>query len=131
MANQARTLRIVIAVACLVPIGAGAAGVVTGPAMVGITAAPAGADSHFRYLSGLLLAIGLLFATTIRRIEQTGPRFRLLAAIVVIGGLCRLFGALVAGAADLTTVLALCMELGVTPALVLWQARVAARAVPP
>jgi len=48
-----------------------------------------GADSHFRYLSGLLLGIGLGFWSTIPRIEANGDRFRLLSFIVVAGGLAR------------------------------------------
>ena len=44
-------------------------------------------DSHYRYLSGLLLGIGLGFWTAIPNIEHEGHHFRLLAAIVVVGGL--------------------------------------------
>ena len=35
----------------------------------GIGTAPVAADSHYRYLSGLLPGIGVLFLTTIHRIE--------------------------------------------------------------
>ena len=47
--------------ACLIPITAGGAGVLLGPAMVGIDTASIAAESHYRYLSGLLLSIGVLF----------------------------------------------------------------------
>ncbi len=43
-------------------------------------------DSHFRYLSGLLLAIGIGFASTVPRIEAQGGRFWLLTGIVMVGG---------------------------------------------
>jgi len=78
-------------------------------------------------LSGLLLGIGILFLSTVPRIERATGRFRLLALIVVIGGLSRLSGVLLSRDADLSTLFALAMELGMTPALVLWQAREADR----
>jgi hypothetical protein len=122
--TERRALQIVVAIASLVPISAGAAGVLLGPAMVEI-ATPAAADSHFRYLSGLLLGIGLAFVTTIPRIEAHTARVRILATIVVVGGLARLFSFLVRGYPDKPMALALVMELVVTPALALWQSRVA------
>ena len=126
--NEARLLRIAIVAACLIPITAGGAGVLLGPAMVGIdTASIAAADSHYRYLSGLLLSIGVPFLTTVPRIERSTARFRLLATIVIVGGLCRLLGSLLNRNVDASSLFALGMELGVTPALLLWQARVAAR----
>jgi hypothetical protein len=125
--NEARLLRIVVAAACMVPIIAGGAGVLLGPAMVGLDTATVAADSHYRYLSGLLLGIGILFLTTVPRIETSTARFRLLAIIVIVGGLGRLLGALLNRNADVSSHFALGMELGVTPVLLLWQARVAAR----
>ena len=125
--TERRCLQIVVAIASLVPIGAGAAGVLLGPAMVDAGAAPAGADSHYRYLSGLLLGIGIAFATTIPDIERRSMRFRLLTGIVVIGGFGRLLSLLLRGAPDKPMLAALVMELGVTPCLALWQARVARR----
>jgi hypothetical protein len=125
---ERRALQITIAVASLVPLCAGAAGIVLGPAMVDAGAVPTGADSHFRYLSGLLLGIGIGFVTTIPRIERRTARVRVLAAIVVIGGLGRLWSLIALGPPNKSMLAALVMELGVTPALALWQARVAARA---
>src|SRR5579884_519175 len=89
--TERRLLQIVVAIACIVPVAGGGAGVLSGLAMLGIHAGPAGADAHFRYLSGLLLGIGLAFLGTVPRIEAYTARFRLLAAIVVIGGLSRLW----------------------------------------
>ncbi len=125
------TLQIVVGIASLVPIGAGAAGALLGPAMVDITGVAAAADSHFRYLSGLLLGIGIAFALSIPRIEAHTARFRLLGAIVVAGGLARLLGLVVRGVPDKSMLFELVMELGVTPALVVWQARVARQAAIP
>ena len=123
--NEKRLLQAVIAVASLVPVLGGAFGVCLGLAMVGIAAPPAAADAHFRYLSGLLLGIGLGFISTVPHIEAHSARFRLLAAIVVIGGLGRLLSVSLEGAADASTLFALAMELVVTPTLALWQRRVA------
>ena len=126
----ARSLQVVVALASLVPIGAGAAGVLLGPRLVG--AAIVGAadlDSHFRYLSGLLLAIGLGYVSTIPHIETQGRRFRLLTGIVVLGGVGRLLSLLSIGPASPTMTAALVMELAVTPCLAVWQHRVAAGVV--
>jgi Domain of unknown function (DUF4345) len=123
--TEKRLLQAAVALACLVPILAGGFGVIRGPAMLDITAAAAPAAAHFRYLSGLLLGIGLGFLSMVPRIETHGPAFRLLAAIVVIGGLGRLLSVAVSGAIDAATLFALAMELAVTPALALWQWRVA------
>jgi hypothetical protein len=120
-----RSLQIAVAFLALVPIGAGLAGVLLGPGMVATTTSVP-LDSHFRYLSGLLLAIGLGFWSTIPRLDVQGGRFRLLTALVVVGGLGRLFGILVMGLPPAPMLFGLVMELGVTPLLCLWQVRLAA-----
>jgi hypothetical protein len=126
--SERRALQIVVAVASSIPICAGAAGVLLGPAMVDAAGAPIAADSHYRYLSGLLLAIGIAFATMIPRIETRTARFRLLTAIVVAGGLGRLLSLLLRGAPDAPMLAALVMELVATPALAIWQGRIANQA---
>ena len=83
-------------------------------------------DSHVRYLSGLLLGIGLVFWATIPGIERRGAIFRALTGIVFIGGLGRLLGVLIVGVPSTPMAAALGMELVVTPLLCLWQSRVAA-----
>jgi uncharacterized membrane protein YfcA len=122
---ERQALRATICVACLVPIGAGGAGILFGPHMAHSAAETADIDSHFRYLSGLLLAIGLGFASTVPRIERQGARFRLLACIVVLGGIGRGISLLAVGVPSPVMVAALAMELLVTPGLVLWQRRLA------
>ena len=119
-----RALQIAVGIGCLVPILAGGAGLVLGPALI----ADAGArdlDSHFRYLSGLLLGIGLAYATGIPGIEKKRVRFLLLGGIVFVGGLGRLWSLLMLGAPSAVMLFALAMELAVTPLLTLWQLRVA------
>jgi hypothetical protein len=122
--RERRFLQGAVALGCLVPLSAGLGGVLLGPALTGDMAGPAG-DSHYRYLSGLLLGIGLAFVSTLPAIETKGGRFRLLTAIVVVGGLARALGYLLGDFPSLPMLLALGMELLVTPALCLWQWRVA------
>lgn len=102
------------------PVGAGLAGVVLGAGITGNHAAT-DLDSHIRYLSGLLLAIGLGFWSTIPRITEQRDRFLLLTCLVVAGGLGRLYGVLTHAVPAAPMLAGLAMELGVTPALCLWQ----------
>lgn len=124
--TERQWLQIAVALGSLVPIIAGAAGMLAGPAMVEAGSAVS-ADSHFRYLSGLLLGIGIAFVTTIPGIERHTSRFRVLTGIVVAGGIGRLVSLLVRGTPDAPMLAALAMELVVTPILALWQTRVAGR----
>lgn len=130
MRRERRTLQLAVALACIVPLGAGAMGVVHGPGWVrGVEAVPTDLDSHFRYLSGLFLALGIGFATCVPRIEDSGPRFRLLGSMVIAGGLARLWSLAVAGQPSTGHLFGLAMELGVVPLLMLWQASVARRRI--
>ena len=118
--------RIAVALGGIVPVSAGLAGVLAGPAMVGGLAGATDADSHFRYLSGLLLGIGLGFWSTIPNPLRHCGRFRLLTAIVVLGGLGRLLRLVLQGPPGAPMLAALGMELVVTPMLCLWQSRLVA-----
>ena len=113
-AFERRLLQLTIALAGLVPVGGGGWGA------LGYWHD----DSHSRYLSGLLLGIGLTFWWTIPTIERRGPIVRGLAIIVVIGGLARL-GAVIQHGSALS--LPLAMELAVTPLIALWRERVERR----
>jgi hypothetical protein len=116
-----------VALGGCVPVLAGAAGVMLGPSMAGGLPGDAAADSHFRYLSGLLLGIGIGFWSTIPALPRHGSRFRLLTAIVVLGGLSRFLAWPIHGWPGGPMAAALVMELAITPLLCLWQGRVAAR----
>jgi hypothetical protein len=114
-----------MALAGLVPVIAGGAGAILGSRAFGDWPGAA-ADSHMRYLSGLLLAIGLAYWAAIPAVERRGEAIRLLTAIVFIGGLARLAGVIIIADPG-RMALALIMELAIAPALCLWQTRVAAR----
>lgn len=118
--------------AALVPIAAGTAGVLHGSAMIpGARFEGADLESHFRYLSGLLLGIGLAFMVITPRIERNTALFRALCLIVVAGGIARLIGAIEVGIPGMAHRLALIMELGVVPAMVLWVGRIERRSSRP
>ncbi len=119
---ERRLLQFVIVIAGLVPVVAGAWG-----AGGGLHAAGAGADSQIRYLSGLLLGIGLCFWACVPTIERRRREVRMLALVVVVGGLARLSGLIMTGQAQTSVVLPLLMELGVTPMVALWRERVGRR----
>jgi hypothetical protein len=121
--KRRRALQVAVAIGGLVPVTAGAAGAFD-PTLLELAGSPQ-TLSHAAYLSGLLLGIGVTFWSTIPAIETKSGRFGLLAAIVVLGGLARLFTAVRLGVWTPSVAWPLVMELGVTPALWLWQRRVA------
>jgi uncharacterized BrkB/YihY/UPF0761 family membrane protein len=129
---ERRLLQLAIAVGSLVPLLAGGAGMLLGPGMLSGVAPPVppDLDSHMRYLSGLLFAIGIGFVSCIPRIEDRGVRFQLLGALVLVGGVGRACSLIDIGLPGLGHRLALGMELGTVPILMLWQWRIARRAGP-
>lgn len=125
-----RLLQLLVGLLGLVPVLAGLSGIVQGTTMADLPAhgAPPALDSQMRYLSGLLLAIGLGFWSTVPRIEQQAARFRLLTALVVVGGLGRLLGLVLGGVPPTPMLLGLAMELLVAPLLCWWQLGIARHA---
>ena len=74
---QRRALQASVALGALVPVNAGLAGILYGPQMLHDNPIHAADfDSHWRYLSGLLLAIGLGFWTTIPEITRSSSQIR-------------------------------------------------------
>lgn len=120
-----RPLQIAIALMALLPLGAGLAGAIGGPTLLDEAARHRGLDSHARYLSGLLVGIGLAYWATIPDIERRGSIFRVLTMIVLVGGLSRLLGAAITGHATINALWPLAPELVAVPLVYLWQQRVA------
>ena len=125
---ERRLLQISVTVLAVVPILTGLAGVLHGLELLdGRASLSRDGDSHVHYLSGLLLAIGLGFWSTVPRIDTQGPRFRLLTVLVLVGGLARLYGVALAGLPAAGMVGGLVLELAITPALALWRERLERR----
>jgi len=127
---ERRALQAIVVVCALLPVTAGMLGALFGAATLTGDALTTSGDSHFRYLSGLLLGIGLAFLSCVPSIEAKSARFGLLTAVVFTGGLARLYGVASVGAPSGAMLLGLAMELVVTPLLCLWQLRVARAARP-
>ncbi|HEX2558547.1 DUF4345 family protein [Phenylobacterium sp.] len=115
---ERRLLQACVLAAGIVPVAAGLWG-----AFGGVQASDAASDSHTRYLSGLLLGIGLSFWGCVPGIEGRGAVVRTLTALVVVGGLCRLLAIGETGAGP-QVIGPLVMELGVTPLLACWRERI-------
>ncbi|MER8807231.1 DUF4345 domain-containing protein [Mesorhizobium australicum] len=122
-------LQVVVGVLAATPVLVGVEGIVSGPEFLHVAAPwPVDLDSHFRFLSGFFLAIGLAWYSCIPSIETKTERFRLLAACTFAGGLARLVSLLLVGAPSLGHVAGLCIELLSVPALVWWQGHVVNKA---
>ena len=127
-AAEKSLLQAVMALTLLLPLTAAIAGVTGGPHFLGHPPViPTDLDSHFRYISGLFLGMLLLFASCIPGIERKGARLRLLAVMVIIGGVFRLLSLFLVGMPSLGHRIGLGIELIEVPLILLWQARVARR----
>lgn len=126
MERERKLLQQSVAIAATIPVATGLYGILFGQALTG-DAVSISAESHFRFMSGLLLGIGLCFWSTLPSIEVRTGRFRLLTLLVVIGGLSRLIGLVLTGLPSFFMVGGLIVELIVAPVLCLWQTRVANR----
>ena len=119
-------LQTCVSIGSLVPLSAGLAGAISGAGFTDDVLSPSG-DSHMRYLSGLLLGIGLGFLSTVPNIESKTDRFRTLTLVVLIGGLCRVAALRGASLPSGLMLAGAVMEVVVTPMLCLWQTRIARR----
>jgi hypothetical protein len=126
---ERRLLQAATALACMVPLSMGLVSVARSAAVLRGTEPPfpIDLDSHYRYLSGLLLGIGLVFLASIPRIEAKGAIFRTLGFVILVGGLARLVSLVENGPPGFGHQFGLVMELVVVPGIVLWQARVEKR----
>jgi hypothetical protein len=126
--REVRAMQFAIAVLALLPIGAGLAGAVRGPALLGVEPGwPTDLDSHFRFLSAVFLVLGLAWWSCIPGLADKGPRLRLLAAATFVGGLARLASLALAGTPSAGHLVGLGMELVVVPLLVAWHFRIERR----
>jgi hypothetical protein len=127
-ANERRLLQAVVLILAAIPVAIGLAGIIGGPAFLGVERPwPVDLDSHFRFLSGTFLALGIAWYSCVPGIERNTGRFQLLAALTFAGGLGRLISLLVSGAPSSGHRVGLLIELIVVPVLVFWQARIAGK----
>ena len=125
---EKRLLQAAMVLTLLLPLTAAIESLLVGPRFLGHPpVVPRDLDSHFRYLSGLFLGMLLWFASCIPAIERRGERLRLLGAMVILGGLGRAASLGIVGVPSTGHVIGLGIELGITPLLLLWQARLARR----
>jgi hypothetical protein len=120
---ERRALQFAVALAGLVPMTAGALGILA-PSMLGLYGDRV-ATAHFAYLSGLLLGIGMAYWWLIPDIEKRSGPFNLLTFIVFVGGLARLVMSFRMASLQPGIGLPLLMELTVAPLLWVWQQRIA------
>jgi len=126
-----RLLQAAVVIGSLSPLLIGGIGIVHGPAALGgLVEVPRDLDSHFRYLCGIFFATGIGFLSCVPAIERRGPRFRLLGGLIVCGGLARAVSLISVGAPGTGHLIGLGVELGIMPALMLWQRQVERAARP-
>jgi hypothetical protein len=86
---ERKLLQIAFAVAGLVLVGFGFAGVFFGANFLDLSGNVV-MDSYIRFLKGMLLAIGLIYWSSIPDIEHHGERITLVTFILVLGAVPRL-----------------------------------------
>ncbi len=127
---ERRWLQVAILIAGIVPVTGGLSGILAGPWLLELgSSCGTTCESHVRYLSGLLLGVGLFAWSLIPTVERAGAPFQLLTGLVVIGGLARLSSLAFVGMPSKLMMGGLLMELIVTPGLCAWQRRIARRLV--
>lgn len=119
--------RVTVFCLALIPLSAGLAGVLLGTEFPGFMAEAGNADapSHFRFLSGIFLAMGVAYWSCAFNLGSAKwgeplPRFRLLCVLTISGGLARLLSLVTDGLPSTGHLVGLGMELIVVPLLLLW-----------
>lgn len=85
-------------------------------------------DNHFRFMSGVIAAIGFVFLCSLRHVERHRDRFAILTFAIVVGGVAHLYSVLLHGVPSVGTIFGLFMELIYAPLLWLLQRHLAKRA---
>jgi len=122
-AMERKLLQIAFALAGLVLIGFGLAGVFFGAGFVDLSR-NVEMDSYFRFLKGVLLGIGLIYWSSIPQIERHGERISLVTFILVLGAVPRLIAVIGHGVPTIGILISLAGELIVAPLLWLWHQHV-------
>ena len=120
---QRKLLQIAFALAGLALVGFGLGGVFFGAAFTEFSGDVV-VDSYIRFLKGMLLAIGLVYWSSIPDIERHGERITLVTFILVLGAVPRLMAVIGHGVPTNGIVISLVGELIFAPLLWLWQRHV-------
>ncbi|MFI5937521.1 DUF4345 domain-containing protein [Actinoplanes sp. NPDC051494] len=109
----------------VVPVLTGAAGVIGGLRLSpdDTTTTPY-FDSEYRFISVWWLAAGVLLWWSLRRPQPRAAVTRGILAVMVLGGLARLLGVVLAGPPPVPFLVAMAVELLGVPALLVWHRRV-------
>jgi hypothetical protein len=121
---ERKLLQIAFAFAGLALVGFGLAGVFFGANFMDLTGNVI-MDSYIRFLKGMLVAIGLIYWSSIPDIERHGERISLVTFILVLGAVPRLMAVIGHGVPTIGILVGLGGELIAAPLLWLWQRHVA------
>jgi hypothetical protein len=121
---ERKLLQIALALAGLVLVLFGLAGVFFGADFTDLSGNVV-MDSYFRFLKGMLLAIGLIYWSAVPDIERHGERIALVTFILVLGAVPRLMAVIGHGVPTIGIIISLAGELIFAPLLWLWQRHVA------
>ena len=121
---ERKLLQIALALAGLLVGGFGLAGVFFGATFTEFSGNVV-VDSYIRFLKGMLLAIGLIYWSSIPQIERQTERISLVTLILVLGAIPRLMAVIGHGVPTIGILVSLAGELIVAPLLWLWQRHVA------
>jgi hypothetical protein len=124
---ERKLLQIAFALAGLALVGFGFAGVFFGANFLDLSGNVV-MDSYIRFLKGMLLAIGLIYWSSIPDIERHGERISLVTCILVLGAVPRLMAVISHGVPTIGILISLAGELIAAPLLWLWQRRVSGAA---
>jgi hypothetical protein len=121
---ERRLLQIAVAVAGLIGVVLGLTGVLFGTMHADLSGDVV-LDSYVRFGKGVLLAIGLIYWSSMPQIERHGERIALISLILVFGSLSRLLSLAGHGVPTLGIIGNLIAGLVFVPLLWLWQRHVA------
>jgi hypothetical protein len=118
-----RGLQITLAVLSIIPILVGIVGIAVGTSrwLPANTITPE-FDSHYRYIAGYYISLGMLALWMIPKIEKHRSLFRILCASVFIGGIGRVVSILQVGLPNPTVLFFTAFEL-CFPLFLFWQAK--------
>ena len=121
---ERRLLQIAVALAGLIGVILGLTGVLVGTMHADLSGDVV-LDSYVRFGKGVLLAIGLIYWSSIPQIERHGDRIALITIILVVGSFSRLLSLAGHGVPTLGIISNLIAGLVFVPLVWLWQRHVA------